>query len=500
MSFTDDEGNAETLTSTATESVAAVAEADDGDGPVLRSYITVVVADDQSDPDNVGTSLAITWSDVDECSSGYNAYISNAPGDGKTHLGSAPSDGTQITSSLTDITRYFVFFHVHLYCGTEDWGRLVSYVDIPHSGGRLVPDTYSSEPPLTGLTVNPGTLAPAFHSHTFRYTAPDIANSDRRITRQRHRKGRLRIRKSPPRKRKIRPSGGTSNPWSLSEWNIGFSPSGDPFEPLTDADADSPGFQIDLDGGENQFQIRVYRPYYFGNFYKLTITRAPGPPDAPQHLNVSPHDSGALDLYWEAPASDGGSEIIGYRVQWKEAAASWDTPADISETTVTGTTHTITGLTDGVQYTVRVIAVNDLGDSDPSEEAAGTPREAGSPDPAQNTPASGAPTITGTVEVGETLAAGHIGHRRRRRLGQRLLLLPVAFQPGHGNPGRYGLYLHPCDRRREQDHQGTCVLHRRRRERRDAHQRSHAPTGGPSQLSDHRQRPPSPARLRWGRR
>ena len=122
----------------------------------------------------------------------------------------------------------------------------------------------------------------------------------------------------------------------------------------------------------------MYRPGYFGEFYELTITRAPGPPDAP-HLNVSPHDNGALAVSWEAPARDGGSEITGYRVQWKEAAGSWDTPADVSETTVTGTTHTITGLTDGVHYTIRVIAVNDLGDSDPSLEATVTPRETDPP-------------------------------------------------------------------------------------------------------------------------
>ena len=405
VTFTDDADNDETLTSAATAAVAAASEADDGDESSLRSYITVVVADDQSDPDNVVTSLAITWSDVDECSSGYNAFISNDPEDGHTHLGSAASDGAQIISSLTNITWYYIFFNVDLYCGTQKWGRRVSGVRIPYYiDGRLLPDTYSSEPPLTGLTVNHGTLAPAFHSHTFGYTVPDVANSARRIT--------VNVTAKDGYEYEIAPMEGEnsyivgySDPWRLSEWFISYSPSGNPFDPLSDADADSPGFQIDLEVGENQFQIRVYRPGRFGDFYKLTITRAPGPPGAPQHLNVSPHDSGALDLYWEAPASDGGSEITGYRVQWKEAADSWDTPADLSETTVTGTDHTITGLTDGVQYTVRVIAVNDLGDSDPSEEATGTPGETSAPDPAQNTPATGAPTITGTARVGETLTA-----------------------------------------------------------------------------------------------
>ena len=55
------------------------------------------------------------------------------------------------------------------------------------------------------------------------------------------------------------------------------------------------------------------------------------------------------------------SEITGYRVQWKESSGSWDTPADVSETTVTGTAHTITGLTDGTEYSVWVRAVNSEG-------------------------------------------------------------------------------------------------------------------------------------------
>ena len=99
-------------------------------------------------------------------------------------------------------------------------------------------------------------------------------------------------------------------------------------------------------------------------------------PGVPGHLNVFPHDTGDLDVYWEAPASDGGSAITGYKVQWKESADSWHTPFDVSEETAPGTTHTITGLTDGVEYTVRVMAVNDVGEGPPSAEASGTPQEA----------------------------------------------------------------------------------------------------------------------------
>ena len=148
--------------------------------------------------------------------------------------------------------------------------------------------------PLTGLTVNPGTLAPAFHRYTFNYTVPDLANSDSRITVNITVKDGYEYEIAPVEGGSVGGTAGISGFWSPSGWHI-TDGSGNTFEPLTDADADSPGFQIDLDEGESHFAIRVYRGRRdFGEFYWLTITRAPGPPDAPQNLRVLPHDSGVL--------------------------------------------------------------------------------------------------------------------------------------------------------------------------------------------------------------
>ena len=46
---------------------------------------------------------------------------------------------------------------------------------------------------------------------------------------------------------------------------------------------------------------------------------------------------------------------------------------------MTGTSHTATGLTDGVEYTFRVFAVNTVGDSTASEEESGAPKETSVP-------------------------------------------------------------------------------------------------------------------------
>ena len=114
-----------------------------------------------------------------------------------------------------------------------------------------------------------------------------------------------------------------------------------------------------------------------------------------------------LDVSWQAPSSNGGSDVTGYKVQWKESADSWDTEADVSEATVTGTTHTITSLTGGVEYAVRVIATNIAGDGPASTEAAGTPAGGVSEQntvPENNAP-TGLPTISGTPQVDQTLTA-----------------------------------------------------------------------------------------------
>ena len=103
-------------------------------------------------------------------------------------------------------------------------------------------------------------------------------------------------------------------------------------------------------------------------------------PDAPEHVRVFADDAQGLDVAWEAPTNDGGSPITGYKVQWKEAADSWDTAEDVSEATVSGTTHTISELTGGAEYTVRVIATNAVGDGLPSGEQTGTPGETAPPE------------------------------------------------------------------------------------------------------------------------
>ena len=134
----------------------------------------------------------------------------------------------------------------------------------------------------------------------------------------------------------------------------------------------------------------------------VTAAVAATVPDAPGSLSVSVNDTGRLDVSWSVPDSNGGSAVTGYRVQWRETPDSWDTPADVSETTVTGTNHTVAGLTDGVEYTFRVFAVNSAGDSPASEDESGTPRETSAPTVSSGTVDGATLTLTFSEGLTET--------------------------------------------------------------------------------------------------
>ncbi len=104
-------------------------------------------------------------------------------------------------------------------------------------------------------------------------------------------------------------------------------------------------------------------------------------PDAPRNLSIAAPDGkeGLLEVSWQAPDSDGGSAVAGYKVQWRSGSEDYDgTAASTRQAVVTdlaGLTHTITGLTNGVAYTVRVIATNGVGDGAATAAVTGTPRD-----------------------------------------------------------------------------------------------------------------------------
>ena len=73
---------------------------------------------------------------------------------------------------------------------------------------------------------------------------------------------------------------------------------------------------------------------------------------APGNTTVTAIGEGNVTVSWEAPDGDGGWPIEGYRVQWKSGSEEYDPSRQAEVTDLDNLTHTISGLTHGVAYTV----------------------------------------------------------------------------------------------------------------------------------------------------
>lgn len=91
-------------------------------------------------------------------------------------------------------------------------------------------------------------------------------------------------------------------------------------------------------------------------------------PDAPEPPKADRITKSSVTLSWRPPKSDGKSKIKGYILQQRARNdKGW---TDVNEVPIHNTVHTIPNLKEGEEYNFRVIAVNEVGPSDPSKPSA----------------------------------------------------------------------------------------------------------------------------------
>ena len=92
-------------------------------------------------------------------------------------------------------------------------------------------------------------------------------------------------------------------------------------------------------------------------------------PGAPTGLAATASGTTQIDLSWTAPASDGGTAVSGYQIEWSAAGSDpWTVLA--ANTGNTNTTYSDTGLTAGTTRHYRVSAINSAGAGDDSADEA----------------------------------------------------------------------------------------------------------------------------------
>ena len=129
------------------------------------------------------------------------------------------------------------------------------------------------------------------------------------------------------------------------------------------------------------------------------------PPGAPRNLTGTANSDGTVTLRWDAPNDD---SVSGYQILRRRPREGENTLLVlVNDTGSTDTEYTDNDVTPDVGHAYRVKAINAVGLGRQSKFVNVTPTQPAGP--AQNNPATGTPTISGTAQVGETLTADTSG-------------------------------------------------------------------------------------------
>ena len=192
----------------------------------------------------------------------------------------------------------------------------------------------SSVTTLSGLSISPGTLTPAFESDVTDYTASGDANE------------------------------ATVNPVSDHDATFEFLDVNN--AALLDANRGLDGYQIDLTGGARLVRIKVIsQDGSAQRFYSVEVSPSgvqvnpPGPPSITTPVDTGPY---TLTVDWDAPVQTGSAAITSYDLRYIETVA--DESVDSNWTLVKGVWTTgyrgyqLTGIAAGTEYDIQIRAFN----------------------------------------------------------------------------------------------------------------------------------------------
>ena len=341
VSFTDDAGNDESLTSAATEAVDARPNSPATGQP------TQVAPQSGSDPDAYVTVVitssddTVSWSDPDECTSDYNTYLSvtSGPGTGttsRTHIGSVASGSTEATQTIslnwTGNSLNPPRVKAELYCGTFDASSsqnvliastgLATQLYLAPQFTGLREGTYSSAP-LTALTISSGTLSPTFDRGINTYTA-EVPSDVEVIT-------------LDPTVLTGYQTDFVRNPgWgvvSACGWGCNYSYGNGATTGivLADADEETEGFQINLNRGENRLGIGVNTGNVYagpGRLYLLAVTVANSPATGQPTISGTAEMGETLTADTSGIVDIDGLDNVSFSYQWIRS----DGAADLNNT------------------------------------------------------------------------------------------------------------------------------------------------------------------------
>ena len=390
ISFTDDAGNQESLTSAATEAVAAKPNTSATGLPTIGGTA------------QVGETLTEDTTGIGDADGLTNVFYSYQWVAGGTDLGGATGSTYALTAGEQGKTiRVRVSF-------TDDAGNQETLTSAATDEVAAKPNSPATGQPIISGTVRVGDMLTADTS--------GIADAD-----------------------------GLDNVSYRYQWvrNDGSSDTG-----ITDATA-SAYTLVDADEGQT-LKVRVTFTDDVGHDETLTSAstaaiaaedpQSQEPPAKPTGLTATvSHDS--VSLTWDDP---GDESITGYQILRRDRAlhAIGEFLVHVDDTGNANTTFTDNDVEPSVQYVYRIKAKNNAGLSELSEWV-----RANMPAPTRdpNSPATGVPTVTGTAQVGEVLTADTSGIADADGLENATFSYHVDTERreyGNGHPGRHGVHLH----------------------------------------------------------